>query len=86
MRLLSWGLFSNQALATHANFQEQRHTAWQQRNEGKTSYEIATLLVRGRSCQTRQAKARWATMTAQEKAAVEEAAWKKKPAELSAIE
>jgi hypothetical protein len=41
---LSWDRISNQALATHAKFQEQQHTALNERHEGETSYEIATLL------------------------------------------
>jgi len=38
------GFISNQALATHAKFQEQQHKAWSESNEGKKSYEMATLL------------------------------------------
>ena len=41
----SWDRISNQALATHAMFQEQQHTALNERHEGETSYEIATLLI-----------------------------------------
>ena len=36
---------SNQALATHAKFQEQHYTASNECHEGKKSYEMATLLV-----------------------------------------
>ena len=39
---------SNQALATHATFQEQRYKGWGESNEGKTSYDMATLPIRRR--------------------------------------
>ena len=41
---LSWDRILNQALATHAKFQEQQDTALNERHEAETSYEMATLL------------------------------------------
>ena len=44
-RSLSYGTFSNQALATHATFQEQLRAASEQPQRSKRSYEMATLAI-----------------------------------------
>ena len=42
-RSLCWDRSLNQALAAHAQSQEQRYAAWNEGREGKKSYEMATL-------------------------------------------
>jgi hypothetical protein len=36
---------SNQALATHATFREQRHEGWNEPNEARKSYDVATVPI-----------------------------------------
>jgi hypothetical protein len=39
------GLITNQALATHATFREQRHEGWNESNEATKSYGVATVPI-----------------------------------------